>query len=148
MCSTKSLTNPSPWADIPSLIRAFEECTLPKAQWTHLAHLTVAHHYLWHHSRDEATRRMRSGIQRYNLSQGNPTAYHETITLAWLAILARELRRRRVMGRAEVGEAVSARELATVYSDQDLLLEYYTRERLMSDEARAHWVSPNRRAIE
>jgi hypothetical protein len=91
---------------------------------------------------------MRSGIQRYNLSQGNPTAYHETITLAWLAILAGEIRKRRVTIGADEGEAVSARELATAYADQEILLEYYTRERLMSEEARARWVPPDRRAIE
>lgn len=91
---------------------------------------------------------MRSGIQRYNLSQGNPTGYHETITLAWLAILARELRQRRAMGRADQCESVSASELATSYADPDLLLEYYTKERLMSEEARSRWVPPDRRAIE
>ena len=148
MCSTNSLINPSPWTDIPSIIRAFEHCTLPLARWTHLTHLIVAHHYLWHHSRDKATWRIRSGIQRYNLSQGNPTGYHETITLAWLAILARELRERRMTGLMDEEEAVSAREITTIYANPNLLLEYYTPERLMSEEARARWVPPDRRAIE
>lgn len=138
----------APWEDIPGLIAAFENCTLPKASWTHLAHLTVAHHYLWHHSRGEATRRMRNGIQRYNLSQGNPTAYHETITLAWITILARELRQRRMTPLQDSGEADSMRELASVCADQDHLLKYYTPERLMSEEARARWISPDRCAIE
>ena len=146
--STNSLINLSAWADIPSLVKAFENCTLPKELWTHEAHLVVAHHYLWHHSRAEATVRMRSGIRRYNLSQGNLTGYHETITLAWLAILARELGRRRVTADEDEGEAVSARQLTTVYADQDFLLEYYTRERLMSEEARARWVPPDRHPIE
>jgi hypothetical protein len=137
-----------PWDDIPGLIRLFEECTLPKAQWTHIAHLTVAHHYLWHYSLEEATQRIRNGIQRYNSSQGNPTAYHETITLAWIAILNRELHQRRGIPLAHRGEGESVRELAYVYSDQDLLLKYYTRERLMSEDARARWIPPDRCAIE
>ena len=91
---------------------------------------------------------MRSGIQRYNLSQGNPTAYHETITLAWLAILARKLRQHRMTGRADEREAESAREIATDCANQDLLLEFYTTERLMSEEARTPWVPPDRCAIE
>jgi hypothetical protein len=91
---------------------------------------------------------MRSGIQRYNLSQGNLMGYHETITLAWLAILARELRQRRETRQADEGETVSAQEVTTIYANQDILLEYYTPERLMSEEARAHWVEPDRRAIE
>jgi hypothetical protein len=91
---------------------------------------------------------MRSGIQRYNLSQGNPQGYHETITFAWLAILARELRQHRITELTRENEASSAREIGTIYGDQDFLHRYYTRERLMSDEARAHWVPPDRRAIE
>jgi hypothetical protein len=93
--SANGRIDPAPWEDIPGLVTAFEGCTLPKTRWTHSAHLTVAHHYLWHHSREEATRRMRGSIQRYNASQDNPTGYHETITLGWLAILARELGCRR-----------------------------------------------------
>ena len=90
---------------------------------------------------------MRSGIQRYNLSLGNPTGYHETITLAWLAVILRELRQRRAMGRAE-DEAASARDIAVACADQRLLLEFYTQERLMSDEARERWLAPDRGAIE
>src|SRR5215217_8731904 len=120
MCPTNTRINPTPWTDVPELIRAFENCTLPKAHWTHQAHLTVAHHYLWHYSREEATRRMRNGIRRYNLSQGNPTAYHETITLAWIAILDRELRQRQRMPPMEDAEDESMRELVSVCSDQDL----------------------------
>jgi len=148
MCSKSSVTELAPWENIADLVRAFEKCTLPKSQWTHLAHLTIAHHYLWHHSREDATMLMRSGIQRYNLSQNNPTGYHETITLAWLAILARQLREREAKGRLGKEEAASAREVATTHANQDILLEYYSRELLMSEEARAHWVPPDRRAIE
>src|SRR3954447_25842219 len=78
-------------AEIEVLVRAFEGCTLPKFQWTHGEHLTVALWYLQHHPRDEATGRIREGIRRFNLSHGNATGYHETITLAWVAVVARFL---------------------------------------------------------
>jgi len=136
-----------PWEDISTFIRAFETCTLAKAQWTHLAHLTVAHHYLWHNSQEEATKRMRTGIQRYNRATANPTGYHETITLAWLAILARELRARKIAGITDYEESTSASELATAYANQDILLEYYSRDLLMSEEARTRWVPPDLRPI-
>jgi hypothetical protein len=148
MFPTEVPIDSTPWEDIPGLVAAFENCTLPKGCWTHLAHLTVAHHYLWHHSRDEATRLIRSGIQRYNLSQGNPSGYHETITLAWIALVAGEIEQVRLAGRAEKSEVASARELAAAYADQDFLFEFYTRPRLMSDEARAQWVPPDRRPLE
>jgi len=139
---------PAPWEDIPELLRAFEGCTLSKTRWTHAAHLTVVHHYLWHLSRDEATGRMCAGIKRYNLSQGNPNGYHETVTLAWVAIVWQLLTRRRQAGAAHDGEAESAREVATLLADPHSLLEFYTAERLMSDEARTRWMPPDRRAIE
>ena len=68
--------------ELESLVRRFEDCTLPREAWTHRAHLSVAVWYLFHFSRAEATERIRTGIQRYNASQGNSTGYHETITLA------------------------------------------------------------------
>ena len=76
-------------AEIEAVVRAFEECTLPKVRWTHREHLTVALWYLRHHPREEATSRIREGIRRFNLSHGNTTGYHETITLAWVALIAR-----------------------------------------------------------
>jgi hypothetical protein len=126
---------------------AFEKCTLPRARWTHAAHLTVAHHYLWHYPRREATQRLRIGIQRYNIASGNPSGYHETITLAWVALILRELRKRRRRGTTEE-EAESASEIAMTCADQRLLLQFYSKERLMSAEARARWLSPDLKIIE
>ena len=37
-------------AEIESLVRAFEECTLPAAEWTHREHMTIALWYLRHQS--------------------------------------------------------------------------------------------------
>ena len=48
-------------AEIESLVRAFEAGNLPKPEWTHRAHLTVALWYLRRHPRAEATRRIRGG---------------------------------------------------------------------------------------
>ena len=92
--------------------------------------------------------RLRTGIQRYNLSQGNLTGYHETITLAWIAILSRALRHHKAMERSQESEAASAQALAVAYPSQSCLLEHYTRERLMSEEARVRWVPPDRLPIE
>src|SRR3954471_10611137 len=78
-------------AHIEALVRAFERCTLPAAEWTHREHLTVAVWYLLHHPREDATDRIREGILRFNRSHGNATGYHETLTLAWSAVIARFL---------------------------------------------------------
>lgn len=132
-------------AEIEELVRGFEDCTLPKTRWTHHAHLTVALWYLRRHPREEAARRMRDGIRRYNHSVGgSPTAYHETITLAWLAVIGRFL------GAAERAEsdAELTRQLVAACGDRDHLLRYYSRAALFSEDARQRWVPPDLRAID
>ncbi len=76
---------------IESFMRAFEDGSLSRSEWTHSRHLVMALWYLRRHNRDEATRLIRDGIQRHNERQGNLTGYHETITLAWVAVIERFL---------------------------------------------------------
>lgn len=50
--------------ELESLVRRFEDCTLPREEWTHRAHLAIAVWYLSHLPREVATERIRMGIQR------------------------------------------------------------------------------------
>lgn len=127
-------------AEIASFIRAFEDGSFPRTEWTHDRHLVMA---LWYLRRDEpvaATERIRDGIRRYNARHANHTGYHETITLAWIAVIERFLRGRD----REAPVAVLAGELLQECGARDYLLRFYSRERLFSDEARARWVPPDR----
>ena len=117
---------------IESFMRAFEDGSLSKSEWTHSRHLVMALWYLRRHNRDEATRLIRDGIRRHNERQGNLTGYHETITLAWVAVIERFLAVRDL----DVPVSVLAGELLGQCGDKDYLLRFYSRERLFSDEAR------------
>jgi hypothetical protein len=117
-------------AGIEDLARAFEGCTLPKAEWTHPEHLTVALWYLRNHPGEEATGRMREGIRRFNLT--------------WVAVISRFL-----------AEHNHGRPLSTLVGevlercgDKGYLLRFYSEEVLMSDEARRGWVPHDLRPIE
>lgn len=131
-------------AEVLALVRDFKFCTLPREQWTHRAHLTVA---LWHQLRypwPEAVELVRRGIKRYNESHGilttRESGYHETITLFWMHIV------RGYLGLALSGERHSLASLANELVERhpkELPLEYYSRERLMSPDARARWVEPD-----
>ena len=125
------------------LLRRFEDCTLPRAEWTHAAHLTVALWHLLQFDWPEACARVREGIKRYNAAHGiveTPTGgYHETLTLFWLRTVRAYLEAERNEGRALVH---LANELAA-NAHRGLPLEHYTRERLFSPDARAHWVEPD-----
>jgi hypothetical protein len=130
--------------DIDDLALRFDACTLVKAEWTHAAHLCVG---LWHVRRygaEEALARLRSGIRRLNESFGGvndeANGYHETITAAYVRLLSQYLDRARPSG----GLASSAAELLdSPLAHRDVLLVFYSHERLMSREARAGWVEPD-----
>src|SRR3712207_1988725 len=81
--------------EIERLISAFESCTLPRAEWTHRAHLTVGLWYLLHHPKEEATALIRESIQKYNHACGiittRESGYHETITLFYVWLIGRYL---------------------------------------------------------
>jgi len=125
--------------EIEALVRSFEDTTLPRECWDHAAHLTVALWYLKHHPVEEATRRMREGIQRYNHAVHNDIAYHETLTLAWLALI------RRFQGHFDRGQRLEelAARMIDGLCDKQLLFHFYSRERLLSDDARQRWVAPD-----
>ena len=126
-------------SDIESFMQAFEDGSLSKSEWTHSKHLVMALWYLRRHNRDEATRLIRDGIQRHNERQGNLTGYHETITLAWVAVIERFLG----TTDPDVPVSVLAGEMLGQYGDKDYLLRFYSRERLLSEEARARWLPPD-----
>jgi len=128
--------------EIKTLIRAFEDCTLPKSEWTHPAHLTVALWYLTHYSEIEATNSIRNNIQRYNSAKGIKTTkdsgYHETITLFWIRIISQYLAAK------PNGELLDlANGIIENYRNKNLPFEYYSRDLLMSWETRTNWVEPN-----
>jgi len=67
--------------EILTLLRGFYDCTLPRADWTHAAHLTIALWHLLQYDWPEAVARVRHGIKRYNAAHGivtTPTGgYHD-----------------------------------------------------------------------
>ncbi len=124
---------------IARFIRDFEEGTLPRSAWTHERHLLMALWYLCHHDRNAATDLIRSGIQKFNARQGNLTGYHETITLAWVAVIDHFLQ-----GKKHAKPiSVLFQDLLSEHGARDALLRHYSRERLFSDEARHGWLLPD-----
>jgi hypothetical protein len=134
--------------EIEAIILAFEDCTLPRSQWTHSAHLTVVLWYLSRHSKAIATQLIREGIQRYNAAMGIPqtkeSGYHETITLFWIERVDRFLAER------TDNDSILTRMNALLqeYDDPRLPLRHYSRDRLMSWEARTSWLEPDLNLIE
>lgn len=125
------------------LLQEFIARTLPKAAWTHEAHLRVG---LWHALRyaDEvAIDLLRERIRRYNEATGvantDSTGYHETITRFYVAMI------RHFLNSVDASRLVDelAEELIARFGERELPLKYYSRERLFSVEARMGWVEPD-----
>jgi hypothetical protein len=134
--------------EIASLVARWADCTLPCAQWTHRAHLTVGLWLARELPPGEALDRVRAGIRRYNAACGveNSTTrgYHETLTRFYMAKIAAYLARR-----ADHDDWVAVtNDLMEQLDDRGLPLHYYSRERLMSAEARAGWVPPDLRPLD
>ncbi|MGE0128358.1 MAG: hypothetical protein AB7U82_09785 [Blastocatellales bacterium] len=137
----------STFEEIESLIHEFESGMLPRSQWDHKAHLTVACWYLVCYPEPEATLRIREGIQRYNKAVGIVTTrengYHETMTVFWINMVKRFLR----SATLECSLVGLMNNLAGRYANKGLPFEYYSRDLLMSWEARLNWIEPDLKSM-
>lgn len=131
-------------AEIERIGRCFADLTLPKLEWTHAAHFAAAIWLLRRRPDILPERDMPDMIRRYNEAVGgvnsDTSGYHETITQASIHAARRVLR--------SVPEAVSLHEahamlMAGPCGDKDWLFVHWSRERLMSVEARRGWVEPD-----
>lgn len=79
----------------------------------------------------------RAVIKRMAARDGEPDKFHETITMAWSTLLAHHVARAPEQGFAELLAAEPG------IARKGFLFTYYTRDLLLSDEARAGWVAPD-----
>jgi hypothetical protein len=120
-------------------LAAFEACTLPKEDFPHREHVRLAWLYLGRHDFADASRRVVDGIKRFAARHDVPGLYHETITRAWLRLIADA--RRRVPG---AGSFAAFLEANPQLAAKGALDAYYDPETLKSGEARASYVAPDR----
>jgi hypothetical protein len=140
------MTNPVPYrsdAEIEDVVRKFENCEYQKGEFTHSHHLAVAAWYLTHLPPEESLERMRGGLLRFTRHHG-VNAYHETITQFWLR-LSEDFLRNAPQG-APLADRVNT--LILQFGSKEVLFEYYTRDRVMSEEARTRWLAPDLRDFE
>ena len=133
----------SSWEEVEALVKGFENQTLlGEHDWTHRDHLSTAAYYCITDP-DCAADRMRAGIQALNKARGvetTPTGgYHETLTIAWTRIIAGHLRSLD----ATMPNVEKVNSVITAFEDRKTTLRYYTRDRIMSLEARYGWVEPD-----
>ena len=131
--------------EVAEVVRRFESCELPPADFNHREHLLVALCYLLRMGDADALDHMRARIKKYAASHGvNPSLYHETVTVFWLK------RVRAYLERAGAGLALAemTNALAAECGSSRLVFDYYSRELIDSETARREWVEPDLRPLD
>lgn len=128
---------------IRRLGEAMLACTLPKAEWTHEAHLATCAWLILERPDIAPERDLPHLIRRYNESVGGVNdatqGYHETITQAFIVAVRTALAR---SGQGGLAHRVKALLLADE-GRRDWPLRFYSRDLLFSTEARLGWVEPD-----
>jgi hypothetical protein len=121
-------------------VEAFESTTLPGDQFPHAAHVRVGWYYLSNYPMLDAMVRFKTGLQRFAAAQGKPERYHETITVAYLLLIAERLGAARGLS----WHGFAERHADLLCWTPSILSRYYTDATLWSDRARQVFVLPDR----
>jgi len=129
--------------DIRRTGEAMLACTLPKAEWTHEAHLSTCLWLLVERPDIDVDGEIGALIRRFNVAAGGVNddhqGYHETITRVFVAAIRRYLAR---AGETDLLAAVNGI-LAAPEGQRDWPLRFYSRELLFSVAARRDFVPPD-----
>ena len=118
-------------------LEAFHSCGLRTSEFRHADHLRLAWLHLAREPFETALQRVRGGIQTFANHHNLSGLYHETITTAWVHLLATH-------SESSFDEFLTANESRL---SSNLLHRFWTAEILASREARSHWVPPDRQEL-
>jgi hypothetical protein len=118
------------------LLEAFLQGEIDNRTFRHADHVRVGFELLEAHDFSTAAYTFSTALKAIAARAGNPGAYHETITLAFLALIAE-----RSAARAFHGFEAFARDNPDLM-DKSLLERWYAPERLRSDMARRIFLLP------
>lgn len=135
-------------ADIEHIGEGLLARTLPRAEWTHEAHLAATTYLLLRHAEIDLDQALPGLIRSYNESVGGVNSdsegYHETITRVFLHGV------RLFLSEADLEDPLHElvnELLLSPMGKRDWPLRFYSRERLFSVEARRHFIEPDLQAL-
>jgi hypothetical protein len=135
-------------ADVAHVGEGLLARSLPREEWTHEAHLAATTYLVLKHPEIDLDRELPDLIRSYNESVGGVNSdtegYHETITRVFLHGVRLFL--------AEADRAAPLHELVNALLQspmgrRDWPFRFYTRDRLLSVEARREFVPPDLAAL-
>lgn len=123
--------------DDRAFLAAFAAASLANESFRHADHIRLARLFLRMHG-EHAADRICGAILRFARAKGGESKYHETVTRAWMRLVA-------AAAPASTFEGFAAANPDLF--DKDALHRYYSRERLAADEARIGWTPPDLRPL-
>ncbi len=128
--------------DDETFLQQFEAGTWPLESMHHREHVKLAYLYLSRYPFDVASARIRTSIKAfnatYNVPEGIDRGYHETMTQAWMNLIHCTLEE---FGPAENLDAFV--DTHTQLLAKRALLFFYSRDHIMSAEAKQRFVEPD-----
>lgn len=122
------------------LIESFEATTLASDAFHHTEHVRVAWLFVKRDGMPGAIAHFSEALKRFAAAKGKPNLYHETITWAYLLLIAERLARQP----AATWEAFAAENADLLAWKPSILDRYYSNDLLWSDLARRAFVMPDR----
>jgi hypothetical protein len=123
-----------------NFVAAWETAVLPRAEWTHGAHIAIAASYAVSHGR-AAFQQIKEGILRYNVACGIPqtdtSGCHETLTRFWAEIVFR------VISPFADPWMAARHAVQRLGEERDLHRLYYSFDVVRCAEARRSWIPPD-----
>jgi hypothetical protein len=122
------------------LLARFEDGSLPDGGFHHEQHVRVAWMFVCRYGMPDALGRFSQALKRFAEAKGAVGLYHETITWAYLLLVAERIAR----GPGDTWDRFAAANPDLLTWKPSLLTRYYTAETLRSDLARQVFVMPDR----
>jgi hypothetical protein len=122
------------------LLDAFIDTTLPAGEFHHEQHVHVAWLFVREHGMPAAIGEFTAAIKRFAEAKGAHGLYHETITWAFLLLIAE----RQARTNAATWEEFAASHPELLVWKPSILEKYYSRKLLASDLARRTFLMPDR----
>jgi hypothetical protein len=122
-------------------LRSFENGALDPARFPHAEHVRLAYEMLARYPFGETVTRFSRGLKRLAAKAGRPEVYHETITVAFLAVLGE----RRTAGPETEWSEFKVRNSDLL--DKGCLEKWYLKEQLASDVARRTFCLPQAKLL-
>ena len=134
-------------AALQKFVEAWKSGRLPKAAWTHAAHVAMAAYFAFDHAAEATFAIMKAGILHHNTSVGTPNTedngYHETLTRFWSSEVGQFVRSGRFPSRLEAVRAA----VATFGEDRGRFRLFYSFDVVRDRRARREWVAPDREPL-